>query len=382
MSQPSRFLPSSGVSTRRLARRRARARRRAIAALLLAGAAIAFVVVRSGVRLPLGHRRSLRPASAATAGTAAAVRPVPGVGLAGRGAAGTPADLAGGGRTGAVDTAAASPPQAAAAAASLGATGATGLALSDPNAVGPPFKVQPRAGILFDIDTGRVLWQRDATKVVPIASLTKMMTALLVVRNAPADARVLITRQAVDYQGSGVGELPFGRHVRLESLLYGLLLPSGNDAAIALAQHVSRTLPRFVDLMNATARQLGLTCTHYVSPDGIENANVSCPADLAKLARIVLAQPRLARIVASASAIIPFPIKGHKLYLYNNNPLLRSHFPGITGMKTGETDAAGLCLVATARRGTVRIGSVLLHSPDLARQSASLLTAGFAADRR
>ncbi|HEX3873516.1 MAG TPA: hypothetical protein VHW26_05180, partial [Solirubrobacteraceae bacterium] len=111
------------------------------------------------------------------------------------------------------------------------------------------------------------------------------------------------------------------------------------------------------------------------------NANVSCPADLAKLARIILAQPRLARIVGSASAVIPFPIKGHKLYLYNNNPLLRSGFPGITGMKTGETDAAGLCLVATARRGRTRIGSVLLHSPNLAGQSAALLDAGFAAER-
>jgi D-alanyl-D-alanine carboxypeptidase len=268
-----------------------------------------------------------------------------------------------------------------AAATGLGAPGATELALADPNSVSPPFKTQPRAGLLFDLDTGRVLWQRNATKVLPIASLTKMMTALLVVRSAPADASVLVTRQAVDYQGSGVGELPRGRRVPLESLLYGLMLPSGNDAAIALAQHVSGTLPRFVDLMNATARGLGLTCTHYVSPDGIENANVSCPADLAKLSRIILAQPRLARIVGSASAIIPFPIKGHKLYLYNNNPLLRSHFPGITGMKTGQTDAAGLCLVATARRGTVGIGSVLLHSPDLARQSAALLRAGFAAER-
>jgi D-alanyl-D-alanine carboxypeptidase len=291
------------------------------------------------------------------------------------------AGVAGGAAGAASGPATASPAAAAAAASALGAPGATSLALADANAVGPRFGAQPRAGILFDIDTGRVLWQRDATKILPIASLTKMMTALLVVRNAPADAPVLITKQAVDYQGSGVGELPLGRHVPLESLLYGLLLPSGNDAAIALAQHISGTLPRFVDLMNQTARELGLGCTHYVSPDGIENANVSCPADLAKLARLILAQPRLAKIVGSASAIIPFPIKGHKLYLYNNNPLLRSGFPGITGMKTGETDAAGLCLVATAQRGKVRIGSVLLHSPDLAVQSAALLSAGFAAER-
>ncbi len=267
------------------------------------------------------------------------------------------------------------------AASALGAPGATQLASADANVVGPPPGARPRAGILFDIDSGRVLWQRQATRVLPIASLTKLMTALLVVRNAPPDAPVLITREAVAYHGSGVGELPRGRRVRLETLLYGLLLPSGNDAAIALAQHVSGTLPRFVGLMNATARKLGLGCTRYVSPDGIEDANVSCPADLARLARLVLGQPRLARIVGSRRAIIPFPIKGGRLYLYNNNPLLRSRFPGITGMKTGETAAAGHCLVATARRGRLRIGAVLLHSPDLAKQSAALLSAGFAAER-
>jgi serine-type D-Ala-D-Ala carboxypeptidase (penicillin-binding protein 5/6) len=378
MSQPSRFLPSSGVSARRHARRRARARRRAIAALLVVGAAVAVLVANSSGHLSLGFLHAASPAAGAGAiSPPAAVRLASGSGSTGA------ASGAGSGVAVDAEPSTAAPAQAAAAAASLGAPGATQLALTDGNAVGPPFKAKPGAGILFDIDTGRVLWQLNATEVMPIASLTKMMTALLVVRNAPADARVLITKQAIDYQGSGVGELPYHRHVRLESLLYGLLLPSGNDAAIALAQHISRTLPRFVALMNATARQLGLGCTHYVSPDGIENANVSCPADLARLARIVLAQPRLAKIVGSASAIIPFPIKGHKLYLYNSNPLLRSGFPGITGMKTGETDAAGLCLVATAQRGSVRIGSVLLHARDpaaLARQSATLLTAGFAAE--
>jgi D-alanyl-D-alanine carboxypeptidase len=408
MSRPSRFLPSSGVVARRAAERRARVRRRVLAVLIVAAAAVAVavVVLGSSANFPLGGGPSGHAAAPVAAKSPLRHDGTPVVGQnpssaalsAVGGRAGTPAadqqPAAADQQPAAADqqpAAGAAPPDqpvaapaaAATAASALGAPGATQLALADVNAVGPPFKAQPQAGILFDIDTGRVLWQRDATRVLPIASLTKMMTALLVVRNAPADARVLITRQAVDYQGSGVGELPLGRHVRLESLLYGLLLPSGNDAAIALAQHISRTLPRFVALMNATARQLGLGCTHYVSPDGIEDGNVSCPADLARLARIVLAQPRLARIVASASAIIPFPIKGHKLYLYNNNPLLRSGFPGITGMKTGETDAAGLCLVATARRGEVRIGSVLLHARDpsaLARQSAALLTAGFAAE--
>ncbi len=242
------------------------------------------------------------------------------------------------------------------------------------------FHKQPSAGILVEIDSHRVLWALHPTKVLPIASLTKMMTALLVVRRAHAGARVAITREALAYRGSGVGLLPKGRRVPLEPLLYGLLLPSGNDAAIALAQHVAGTVPAFVAEMNAAARAMHLGCTHYTSPDGFDDANSSCAADLARLASVDLAQPRIARIVGQRSAVLPFPIKGGKLYLYNNNPLLRGRFPGITGLKTGETVAAGLCLVATAQRGHIRLVSVLLHSPDLARQSAALLEAGFRAE--
>ncbi len=249
-----------------------------------------------------------------------------------------------------------------------------------PRLVMSRFHHQPRAGILVDLDTGRMLWELHPTAVVPIASLTKMMTAYLVVRRAHADEPVLITKEALAYRGSGVGLLPPHRRVPLEALLYGLLLPSGNDAAIALAQHVARTVPAFVAKMNATAVQLHLGCTHYVSPDGFEDANRSCAADLARLAKVDLAQPRIAHIAAQRSAVLPFPIKGGKLYLYNNNPLERSGFPGITGLKTGETNAAGLCLVATARRGRVRLVAVLLNAPDLRRQSAALLEAGFRAD--
>jgi D-alanyl-D-alanine carboxypeptidase len=207
-----------------------------------------------------------------------------------------------------------------------------------------------------------------------------MMTALLVVRRAHAGDSVRVTREALAYRGSGVGLLPPHRSVPLEPLLYGLLLPSGNDAAIALAQHVSGTVAAFVAAMNATARRLNLDCTYFTSPDGFDDANRSCAADLARLARIDLDQPRIARIAAQPSAVLPFPIKGGKLYLYNNNPLHRLRFPGVTGLKTGQTDAAGHCLVATAARDGIRLVSVLLHSPDLARQSAALLEAGFRAD--
>jgi D-alanyl-D-alanine carboxypeptidase (penicillin-binding protein 5/6) len=241
------------------------------------------------------------------------------------------------------------------------------------------FHHEPRAGLLFDLDSGRVLWSLNATRVLPIASLTKMMTALLVVRSTPADGHVRISQRAVKVAGSKIGVLPAGRPVALQTLLYGLMLPSGNDAAVALAERAAGgSLSRFVARMNDEARKLGLSCTHYVSPYGLEDANRSCAADLAKLAQADLAEPRIARVARSASAILPLPIKGGHVYLYNNNPLLRYGYPGADGLKTGETEAAGLCLVGTARRGNVRLGVVLLHSPELGRQAEALLDRGFA----
>jgi D-alanyl-D-alanine carboxypeptidase (penicillin-binding protein 5/6) len=240
-------------------------------------------------------------------------------------------------------------------------------------------KGQLTAGLLFDVQTGADLWQRSPEKEVAIASLTKMMTALLVASDSKPSDKVLITPAATHFSGSGVGLLPQGKRVPLVPLLYGLLLPSGNDAAIALAQHVAGTQARFIGMMNAKARELGLRCTHFNSVSGIvDQGNHSCAAELALIAHLVLKNRLLARIVASHSAILPFPIKGGKLYLYNNNPLLRLGYPGADGVKTGFTDASGPCLVATARRGHSWLGVVLLHSADTSDQAQALLNAGFA----
>jgi D-alanyl-D-alanine carboxypeptidase len=213
---------------------------------------------------------------------------------------------------------------------------------------------------------------------MPIASLTKMMTALLAVRSGRPDTPVLVTREAIDTDGSKVGVLPLGRRVRFETMLYGLLLPSGNDAAVALAQNLAGSVPRFVARMNAEAAKLGLACSRFASPSGyVDQGNFSCAVDLAELAHLDLAQPRIARITRTASAILPFPIKGGKLYLYNNNALLRYGYPGTTGLKTGYTLASGRCLVATAARHGVRLGVVLLDSPDPATQARKLLDRAF-----
>lgn len=246
--------------------------------------------------------------------------------------------------------------------------------------VDPHLSGSLRSGMLFDVRTGQVLWQRNPALQVPIASLTKMMTALVVVAHSKPSARVLITSQAVHFTGSGVGELPLGKRVREIALLYGLLLPSGNDAAIALAQHVAGTQTAFISMMNHRAHELGLGCSHFSTVSGvIDDDNHSCALDLAVLAHLVLTEPTLAPIVASRSAAVPFPIKGGKLWLYNNNPLLQMGYPGTNGVKTGFTTAAGLCLVAAAKRGHDWLATVLLHSSDPQYQATQLLNAGFAA---
>jgi D-alanyl-D-alanine carboxypeptidase (penicillin-binding protein 5/6) len=248
---------------------------------------------------------------------------------------------------------------------------------TDPLPVEVEFRHPPRAGLLFDVRTGEVLWERHPDRRLPIASLTKMMTALLIAdRHRPAE-RVAITPEALAYEGSGVGVLPKGREVQLESMLNGLLLVSGNDAAIALAQHDAGSVPRFVRRMNRRARRLGLRCTRFSSPHGLEDRhNHSCAHDLAALARADLANRRIRKIAATDHARFPFPIPGGYLDLYNNNPFIRAGIEGITGLKTGYTDAAGRCYVTTAKRGGRHLGVVLLHSPRPLDQVPALLRAG------
>jgi serine-type D-Ala-D-Ala carboxypeptidase (penicillin-binding protein 5/6) len=236
----------------------------------------------------------------------------------------------------------------------------------------------PASGLLFDVDSGRVLWRQRPERVLPIASLTKMMTALVAVDRLPERSRVTITKEALAYTGSGVGMFKRGRRIAVGTMLHGLMLPSGNDAAIALAQQAAGSVPEFIAMMNARARAMGLACTRFSTVSGIrDRGNHSCAPDLAALARAVLREPRLARVVRRRSAVLPFPVKGGKLYLYNNNPLLRIGYRGTTGIKTGYTEAAGRCLVASVKRKGRHLAVVLLDSRDPGRQAMRLFDRAF-----
>jgi D-alanyl-D-alanine carboxypeptidase (penicillin-binding protein 5/6) len=248
------------------------------------------------------------------------------------------------------------------------------------------FKHPPLAGVLFDVRSGRVLWERHPRLEHPIASLTKMMTALMVANRNRPNERVRISEKAAHTPGSATGLLPRGKKVPLEPLLQALIMISANDAAVALAEHDGGTVRRFVKEMNFQAKSMGLTCTHYSTPNGLRDRNnYSCPLDLAELARADLANPRIARIAQTRHAKPRFPIKGKHLWLYNNHYFLQRGLTGlpqaqVTGLKTGFTDPAGRCYVTTARIGGHQLGVVLLHSPDPITQVPALLRAGFAAE--
>ena len=258
---------------------------------------------------------------------------------------------------------------------------------SFPLPVKPRLRRPPAAGVLFDVDSGEILWQRKPTVERPIASLTKMMTALLVAERAAPRDRVRVSRKAAHTPGSATGLLPAGKPVPLGPLLKALIMISANDAAVALAEHDSGSTASFVARMNERARSMGLGCTRFSTPNGLKDrGNRSCALDLAALARADLANPRIAAIARTRYAKPPFPIKGRRLHLANNHYFLSHGLRGVdgarvTGLKTGWTDGAGRCYVTTAKLGGRHLGVVLLDSPDPIRQVPALLRAGFVATR-
>jgi serine-type D-Ala-D-Ala carboxypeptidase (penicillin-binding protein 5/6) len=260
----------------------------------------------------------------------------------------------------------------------LGRPRPPGIRMPQRDAIPLRFAKPPHAALLFDVDTGEVLGRYKPFKRLPIASLTKIMTALLVTERAGPDERVMITRDSLHYGGTGIGLLPRGKRIRLETLLNGLLIISGNDTALALADHVSGSQRAFVYQMNRRARQLGLRCTHYVSPDGLEPQNVSCARDLALLARLAMRDRRITRIVRRRGVSLPFPVKGGRLVLFGHNPLIRDlHYRGAIGLKTGFIDASGHTFVGVARRHGHTYGVVLLDTPNAGKQAAGLLDLAF-----
>ena len=240
----------------------------------------------------------------------------------------------------------------------------------------PALGIRAPSAILVDADTGLVLWAKGAHVRRPIASTTKIMTALVAMsRLRPKDV-VVVPVEATRVEPFKEG-LRSGERVAAWKLFYGLLLSSGNDTAVALAVGAAGSRARFLALMNEKARQLGLRDTHFASPSGlVDEGNYSSAWDLAALARYAMSKPRFRAVVRTKEKRVPWAGPVHaKLYRNHNKLLWR--YPGADGVKTGWTRRAGGCLVASARRYGIRLIAVVLRTPDIYGDAARLLDYGF-----
>ncbi|MBV8258827.1 MAG: D-alanyl-D-alanine carboxypeptidase [Actinobacteria bacterium] len=236
------------------------------------------------------------------------------------------------------------------------------------------------AAILVDADTGQVLWARHPHQRREIASTTKIMTALLALRNvgwhqlitvAPQVTRVPLVREG----------LRAGEQVQAWKLFYAMLLYSGNDDALQLALAAAGTQPAFVREMNAEAAHLSMHDTHYASTSGVvDKDNYSSAWDVAAVTREALQNPVFRKIVRTPRIEVPWSAPTYSKIYVNNNLMLRL-YPGATGVKTGYTHLSGWCLVTSATRRGHTLISVVLDSGDMYNDSKKLLDLGFASLR-
>ena len=230
--------------------------------------------------------------------------------------------------------------------------------------------VSARSGILMDAATGRVLYEKDADRQSLIASTTKIMTALVVCEQCNVLDRMRIPKEAVGIEGSSM-YLKEGEVLTIQELLYGLMLHSGNDAAVALAIYCGGTVEGFAQLMNDKARQLGMYSTHFENPNGLDSpGHYSTARDMAVLAAYAMENPIFAKTVSTKS------VTAGGRSLHNHNKLLWQ-VEGADGVKTGYTKAAGRILVSSAVRDGRRLIAVTINDPDDWQDHKNLLEQGF-----
>lgn len=240
-----------------------------------------------------------------------------------------------------------------------------------------PKPVAAPSAILVDANTGAVLWARRAHRRRPIASTTKIMTGILALERLPLTRVVrinpIVPRVALNREGLRAHE-----RVPVWKLMYGLMLFSGNDDALALAIAASGSKGAFLRLMNEKARELNLRDSHFTTPSGVvDQGNYSSAYDLAALARYAMWIPKFRALVRTRTAHVRWQAPTYSKTYVNKN-LLLGRYPGANGVKTGWTTLAGHCLVASARRGSKSLIAVVLHSPDPYGDVGRLLNFGFA----
>ncbi|WP_409968632.1 D-alanyl-D-alanine carboxypeptidase family protein [Bengtsoniella intestinalis] len=226
------------------------------------------------------------------------------------------------------------------------------------------------ASVLMDVDSGRVLYSYNADKQMGIASTTKILTALVAIQYGTLSDVVTVSQEAAYTEGSSM-YLKVGEQLRLETLVYGLLLSSGNDAAVAIAQHVGGSVEAFAVLMNQMAQEIGMTNSSFANPNGLDQeGHYSTAYDMALLGAAAVNNPTLLRIASTTS----ITIEGHTLS--NHNRLL-SELDGCVGLKTGYTQACGRTLVTCVNQNGQRLVAVTLNDGNDWEDHKNLYAYGF-----
>ena len=232
------------------------------------------------------------------------------------------------------------------------------------------------SAVLIEADSGRIIYEKDAHTERPMASTTKIMTALVALENSSLDRVVTVSKGAVGIEGSSM-YLYAEEKLSMQDLLYALLLESANDAAAAIAFEVAGSIDAFAEMMNLKADELGLEHTSFTNPHGLDDEKHFTTAyDLAQIARAAMKNSDFREIVSTYRFVIENEDTGLSRLLINHNRLIRS-YEGAVGVKTGYTKRSGRCLVSAAERDGVKLIAVTLNAPDDWNDHRALLDLGF-----
>lgn len=237
--------------------------------------------------------------------------------------------------------------------------------------------VSAKAAVVIEQETGKIIYEKNAHSQLPMASTTKIMTAICTIENINTNIPVTVSDKAVGIEGSSV-YLKKGEVITVKELLYGMMLNSGNDAAVALAMAVSGSVEEFCTLMNETAKNIGAKNTNFTNPSGLyEDNHYTTAYDLALISAYALKNPLFQKIVSTKEAKISMGSDGSR-YLKNHNKLLWL-YDGCTGVKTGFTKKCGRCLVSSARKDAATLIAVTLNAPNDWADHQKMLDYGFSA---
>ncbi len=241
-------------------------------------------------------------------------------------------------------------------------------------------EITAQSAIIIEASTGRVIWEKNADARMYPASMTKMMTGILALEQMNLRSQIVMSSAAAYTESSPLGVLP-GETIRTDELLNGMMLESDNGAAVALAESMAGNVTAFANIMNGKAAELGMNDTHFANPNGLTaSGHYSTAKDMAKLARYAMQNQDFREIVKQEQRTIYWTSPGNKTFKAHNTNKLLGKYEGMTGIKTGWTEAAGGCLAAGARRHGVELIVVLMKTPtpdDRFKDAEKLLDYGF-----